>query len=99
MRLWTLHPKYLDAKGLVALWREALLAQKNIVVEFTKPRNARFKYRFITEELFEHEMDDVHVKGMFTHFTYEEFHPNHDYDLRYKVGRIRSRQTCTRSNG
>lgn len=28
MRLWTLHPKHLDAKGLVALWREALLAQK-----------------------------------------------------------------------
>lgn len=28
MRLWTLHPQYLDAKGLVALWREALLAQK-----------------------------------------------------------------------
>lgn len=27
MRLWTLHPRYLDAKGLVALWREALLAQ------------------------------------------------------------------------
>jgi hypothetical protein len=28
MRLWTLHPCYLDAQGLVALWREALLAQK-----------------------------------------------------------------------
>ena len=28
MRLWTLHPKYLDAQGLVALWREGLLAQK-----------------------------------------------------------------------
>lgn len=28
MRLWSLHPRYLDAKGLVALWREALLAQK-----------------------------------------------------------------------
>jgi hypothetical protein len=27
MRLWSLHPKYLDAKGLVALWREALLAR------------------------------------------------------------------------
>jgi hypothetical protein len=27
MRLWTLHPRYLDARGLVALWREALLAQ------------------------------------------------------------------------
>jgi hypothetical protein len=28
MRLWTLHPQYLDPAGLVALWREALLAQK-----------------------------------------------------------------------
>jgi hypothetical protein len=27
MRLWSLHPRYLDSKGLVALWREALLAQ------------------------------------------------------------------------
>lgn len=27
MRLWTLHPRYLDAKGLVALWREGLLAR------------------------------------------------------------------------
>ncbi|MEO8308702.1 MAG: pyrimidine dimer DNA glycosylase/endonuclease V [Pseudomonadota bacterium] len=27
MRLWSLHPKYLDAQGLVALWREALLAR------------------------------------------------------------------------
>jgi len=28
VRIWTLHPKYLDSRGLVALWREALLAQK-----------------------------------------------------------------------
>lgn len=28
MRLWSLHPQYLDPQGLVALWREALLAQK-----------------------------------------------------------------------
>ena len=28
MRLWTIHPKHLDARGLVALWREGLLAQK-----------------------------------------------------------------------
>lgn len=27
MRLWTLHPRHFDAAGLVALWREALLAQ------------------------------------------------------------------------
>lgn len=28
MRLWSLHPRYLDQKGLVALWREGLLAKK-----------------------------------------------------------------------
>lgn len=28
MRLWTLHPQYLDGQGLVALWREGLLAQQ-----------------------------------------------------------------------
>src|SRR5277367_3724614 len=27
MRLWTIHPQYLDPQGLVALWREALLAR------------------------------------------------------------------------
>ena len=47
MRLWTLHPKYLDAKGLVAAWREALLAQK-VLQGATRgyrnhPQLARFK--------------------------------------------------------
>lgn len=28
MRVWSIHPKYLDPQGLVALWRETLLAQK-----------------------------------------------------------------------
>lgn len=28
MRLWSLHPKYLDCQGLLALWRESLLAKK-----------------------------------------------------------------------
>lgn len=47
MRLWSLHPKYLDAKGLVALWRETLLA-KNVLEGKTKgyknhPQLDRFK--------------------------------------------------------
>lgn len=33
MRLWTVHPRYLDPKGLVAAWREALLAQKVLAGE------------------------------------------------------------------
>jgi len=28
MRLWTIHPRYLDSVGLVALWREGLLARR-----------------------------------------------------------------------
>ena len=27
MRLWSIHPVYLDCKALIALWREGLLAQ------------------------------------------------------------------------
>jgi len=60
---------------------ETLLAQKNIVVEFTRPRDERFKYRFITEELFEHETDDMQVPGITKYFNYEEFHPDHEAEL------------------
>jgi hypothetical protein len=47
MRLWSLHPSYLDTKGLVASWREALLAQKVLIGEtkgYTKhPQLQRFR--------------------------------------------------------
>jgi len=33
MRLWSLHPKYLDRQGLLACWRESLLAQKVLMGE------------------------------------------------------------------
>lgn len=47
MRIWSIHPKYLDSKGLVALWRETLLA-KNVLEGNTKgyqnhPQLNRFK--------------------------------------------------------
>jgi hypothetical protein len=38
-------------------------------------------YRFLTEELLFEQIDDMHIPGMITHFTYEEFHPNHKYDI------------------
>jgi hypothetical protein len=46
MRLWTLHPKYLDARGLVALWREALLAQKVLAGRTTGYRSHPQLIRF-----------------------------------------------------
>jgi hypothetical protein len=47
MRLWSIHPRHLDAKGLVALWRETLLA-KHVLQGRTKgyrhhPQLIRFK--------------------------------------------------------
>lgn len=47
MRLWSLHPGYLDPQGLVALWREALLA-KAVLCGVTRgyrehPQLERFK--------------------------------------------------------
>jgi len=47
MRLWSLHPVYLDTRGLVACWREGLLARKVLKGE-TKgyknhPQLQRFK--------------------------------------------------------
>ena len=35
MRLWSLHPQYLDTKGLLAVWREGLLAQ-NVILGKTR---------------------------------------------------------------
>jgi hypothetical protein len=47
MRLWSIHPSYLDRQGLIALWRESLLAQK-VMQGATKgytrhPQLCRFK--------------------------------------------------------
>ena len=39
MRIWTVHPRYLDRKGLLAAWREALLAQKVLKGETKGYRN------------------------------------------------------------
>lgn len=47
MRLWTIHPRHLDTKGLLAAWREGLLAQKVLKGETrgykNHPQLVRFK--------------------------------------------------------
>lgn len=37
-------------------------------------------YRFVTEELFEEEMIDMDIPGMMHEFTYDEFHPDWNYE-------------------
>ncbi|MGO2533988.1 MULTISPECIES: pyrimidine dimer DNA glycosylase/endonuclease V [Micrococcaceae] len=48
MRLWSLHPRYLDSKGLVACWRETLLAQKVLGGDTVGYRNHPQLTRFRT---------------------------------------------------
>lgn len=48
MRLWSLHPKYLDARGLVALWLEALLVKAVLRNETKSYRNHPQLERFRT---------------------------------------------------
>ena len=59
-----------------------VLCENEIALDTLCEVDDRTLYKFITEELFLHKIDNIRIKGMITHFTYEEFHPNHDYDIR-----------------
>lgn len=61
-----------------------LIEKKSMAVDFIRPRNDRFMYQFITEELFDHETDNS-MPGMTKHFIYEEFHADHELDIRNRM--------------
>lgn len=46
MRIWSIHPKYLDVKGLLAVWRESLLAKAVLEEKVTAYRNHPQLLRF-----------------------------------------------------
>ena len=58
-----------------------LLKEHQIAVDFRGSYPAREQYRFITNDLFNHSTRLVKIEGMFTHYSYEEFYPNHLLDL------------------
>ena len=58
-----------------------LMEKKGVVLDLCCDYKDAIIYKFITEELFNYETDDLHIDGMVRHFIYEEFHPNHEYDL------------------
>ena len=60
---------------------EALLEENSINISFTRERDDRFKYDFITKEIFEHETTFIPVNGMTTYLSYEEFHPDHEAEI------------------
>jgi len=66
MRIWSIHPKYLDSKGLVALWRETLLA-KNVLEGKTKGyKNHPQLIRFNNTE------NPLEFINLYLSFVYEE---------------------------
>lgn len=75
MRLWSLHPRYLDAKGLVALWREALLAQKVLAGETAgfrhHPQLVRFRARRDALGAIGAYLAGVHAEGVLRGYAFD----------------------------
>lgn len=71
MRIWSIHPKYLDSKGLVALWRETLLAQAVIDGKTRGYKNhpQLFRFAFCSDPLgaigqyLKHTADEAEKRG------------------------------------
>ena len=61
---------------------ENLLNEHQIVVDYLGFYDDRTKYTFLTEELFNLEIDDMEMGEMKRHFIYEEFHPDHAADIK-----------------
>ncbi len=89
--------KVIDCLGNIEFKRVTDLAKEDIKQELDKLQELLAKngiqintlcevedeelYRFITEELFNEEMDDMNIPGMMNCYIYEEFHPNAKYDI------------------
>lgn len=67
MRIWTLHPRYLDAQGLVALWREALLARavlRGLTMGYRNhPQLLRFQSHAAPRSAINAYLDSVYVEA------------------------------------
>jgi len=75
MRIWSLHPKYLDSKGLVALWREALLA-KNVLEGNTKgyknhPQLNRFKAMNNPIEAINQYLSEIYIEASNRNYNFD----------------------------
>ncbi|MFP3064789.1 MAG: pyrimidine dimer DNA glycosylase/endonuclease V [Sulfolobus sp.] len=66
MRLWSIHPSYLDTKGLLGVWREGLLAQKVLMGLTRGYRNHPQLIRFKATK------DPVTYLGNYLYFIYLE---------------------------
>jgi hypothetical protein len=75
MRLWTLHPRYLDSRGLVALWREALLARAVLRGQTrgyrSHPQLDRFQARRAPQAAIEAYLAGVHAESLARGYAFD----------------------------
>ena len=83
MRLWSLHPQYLDPQGLVALWREALLAQAvlggNTRGYRNHPQLERFHSQSAPRSAISSYLRGIHAEAVTRGYSFD----------RGKIGRVR----------
>ena len=93
MRLWSIHPKYLDAKGLVAVWREGLLAQKVLKGETRGYTNHPQLDRFKSQR------DPLAAIGRYLYYIYKEsLKRGYSFNLG-KIDKIKSGARMTLNTG
>ena len=83
MRLWSLHPRYLDPQGLVALWREALLARAvlggNTRGYRNHPQLERFRSHSAPRSAISSYLQGIHAEAVARGYSFD----------RSKIGRVR----------
>jgi hypothetical protein len=83
MRIWSLHPKYLDAKGLVALWRETLLAKKILEGKTVGYRNHpqlnRFKQAKRPVEAINQYLSEIYLESVNRNYNFNKQKINWDF--------------------
>lgn len=80
MRLWTIHPEFLDTKGLVALWRESLLAQAVI-----RGQTKGYKHHPQLIRFYEHESPRYAINGFLAQVHAESLRRGYNFD-KSKIG-------------
>jgi hypothetical protein len=88
MRIWSLHPKYLDAKGLVAVWRETLLA-KHVLENKTKgyknhPQLDRFKKTERPLDMINQYLSEIYKEATNRNYQFDR----NKIDWKFKPGKI-----------
>jgi len=83
MRIWSLHPKYLDSRGLVALWRETLLA-KRVLEGKTKgyknhPQLNRFKEVNKPLDAINQYLSEIFIEASKRNFNFDKQKINWDF--------------------